>query len=269
MARRKPASPAWRNPGASPVEQYFGPVYHYLYSQYLIPGEQADAEAAFLLGVLKPRTGARWLDVPCGYGRHLTRLAAARPDLRIAGLERQIGFLHAEPGLRARAVNGDMRRMPFAPDVFDAVINLFNSFGYYPRRRGMKRGELTDAHSLAEWARTLKPRGRLVMDLSNRRVLLQAIRQSPLMQYWAGDYEAVEDFEWDAAGQCVVNRTRWIGPEGGEDAGYRLRLYTPAQLTKMLIRAGFEPIQWFGSFDGAPFDPHDSGRMIVVARKNK
>jgi SAM-dependent methyltransferase len=167
-------SPAWPRAGHTPVERYFGPIYHRLYSEYLLPGEQADAEAAFLLRALKPRPGACWLDTPCGYGRHLVRLRALRPDLRLAGLERQIGFLQAEAGLRGHAVNGDMRWLPFAGRSFDAVLNLFNSFGYYPARRGTARSERTDTDALAEWARVLKRGGRLVLDLSNRRTLLQA-----------------------------------------------------------------------------------------------
>jgi hypothetical protein len=88
------------------------------------------------------------------------------------------------------------------------------------------------------------------------------------MRYWAGDYDVTEQFEWAPADQCLVNKTRWVWPGGRQRAGYRLRVFTPAQLERMLARAGFEPLRWFGDFDGEAFDPYNSSRMIVIARKS-
>jgi SAM-dependent methyltransferase len=54
-----------------------------------------------------------------------------------------------------------MRRLPFAGASFDAVLNLFNAFGYL-------EDEAQDELVLAEVARVLAPGGRFLQELANR-----------------------------------------------------------------------------------------------------
>ena len=64
---------------------YFGAGYLALYRDHLIPPEQTAAECDFLLRELAPRAGDRWLDIPCGYGRHTIELRRRAPWLRLVG----------------------------------------------------------------------------------------------------------------------------------------------------------------------------------------
>ena len=253
------AAPASRRP--QPIESYFRDGYYGLYRHILLPEEQTAAEAAGLLRMLAPAPGARWLDVPCGFGRHLLALRPLRPDLRLAGGDLNDAYLR-EPGLAAAAAVArcDMRRLPYARGAFDAVLNMLNSFGYYP-------GE--DRAVLHEWARVLRPGGWLVLDLPSRQALLRLVRVQPTIRYAAGEREAIESFEWDARSQCLTNQTRWRWPGGREKAGYCVRLYTPAQMRAMLAREGFEVVGCYGDFCGGRFDPHRSDRMLLLARRRK
>ena len=212
------------------TEAYFGQGYYALYRHWLLPAEQTQAEAGFLCRVLKPKPGQRWLDVPCGYGRHLMALKRLAPGLRLWGVELNRGYL-AERGLKraARRIAANMCRLPLASGSFDVVINMLNSFGY-----GSAAG---DAQTLAEWARVLARGGRLLMDLPNRQALLAIVRRQPMVRYCGGDYEAVEEFEWDADAQCLLNQTRWRWPGGGEEAGYRLRLSIRRRRSRACSRA--------------------------------
>lgn len=252
------------------TERYFGRGYYQLYRNFLLPEAQTEAEAAFLLRRLRPRRAARWLDLPCGYGRHIQALAAARPDLRMIGGDLNRTFLR-EPGLTrlASLAQCDMRRLPFADAAFDAVLNLLNSFGYYPPEPGRARGgaPLDDRAMLAECARVLRPGGRIVLDLANRRALVDLVRRQPVICYSGGDYEAVEHFEWDPRAEVLRNETLWTWPGGSESARYRLRLYTPSQIRRLLARYGLEPLEILGGFNGSPFDPFESDRMLVLARR--
>ncbi|MCL5271556.1 MAG: hypothetical protein M1457_13615 [bacterium] len=63
------------------------------------------------------------------------------------------------------------------------------------------------------------------------------------------------------------NRTVWRWPGGRERAGYRLRLYTPAQIIRLLAGAGFEVAALCGDFAGEVFDSRRSDRMLVIARR--
>jgi len=262
---------------APAIEQYFGHGYHQLYKHYLLPPEQSAAEARFLARKLRPRAGQRWLDMPCGFGRHLLALRALRPALALFGGDLHRRFL-GEDGLRAAAgvCACDMRRLPFADASFDGVLNLLNSFGYYPpATRGKAGGKtspkkkaLDDLDILSEWARVLRPGGRLVLDLANRRALVGLVARQPVIRYCGGDYETIEQFEWDPAREIMSNRTLWRWPEGEEHAAYRLRLYTPAQMRRLLADAGFELSAVFGDFSGHGFDPYQSERMLILARRS-
>ncbi|OPZ07430.1 MAG: 23S rRNA (guanine(745)-N(1))-methyltransferase [candidate division BRC1 bacterium ADurb.BinA292] len=251
------------------IDRYFGPAYQRMYTRYLLPPQQTAAEAEYLLGRLRPKAGDRWLDIPCGYGRHLAELRRLRPRLRLAGCDLNRDYLAAarQPGLAlARA---DYRRLPWAAGSFHAVLMLLNSFGYYPPRGREHPARPDDRAVLREAARVLRPGGWLVLDLSNRRSLLELVRRQPRIRYGGGEYDVREEFGWDAAGQCLTNRTRWTWPGGRQSAGYRLRLYTPAEIRRLLPRAGLQWVEAVGSFRGEPFDPIHSERMIVLARRER
>lgn len=262
LSRGAPHSPQPFDP-----RRYFGHGYYHLYKQFLLPPEQTGAEVDFLLHVLHPRVGQRWLDVPCAYGRHLPALKARRPRLRLVGLDLNIDYLREEGlGANAALCRGDFRRLPLADAAFHVVLNLLNSFGYYPPVGRMTQN-IDDRGILHEWRRVLRPQGRLVMDLANRRALIDLVRRKPLIRYCGGDYEVSERFRWNSHTQCLENRTHWRWSEGVERAGYQLRLYTPAQLRRLLERAGFEVTAVYGDFDASDFNPVQSDRMIVLARK--
>lgn len=254
MARRPAPAPdlAALNAG------YFGDAYYSLYHNGLLPAQQTADEVAFLLRTLKPRPGARWLDAPCGHGRHLLALAGQRHDLQRFGIDRNAAFLQ-EPGLhRAAAVaRADLRALPWCTGTFDAALVLLNSFGYFE--------EDDDARMLFELRRVLKPGGRLVLDLANRRALLDIVRRQPAIRYCVGEREAEEYFAWDADRQRLRNLTRWSWPGGAHDASYDVRLYTPAQAARLLERCGFMLRKVYGDFCGEPFNPYQSERMLIVA----
>lgn len=99
-----------------------------------MPVGAAKAEARFaaeLLG-LKRRCV---LDVACGYGRHAVHLAR---NNKVCGLDFSRDYLlearqktSGAASANLQVVQGDMRSLPFHSEAFDAVLLLFNSFGYF------------------------------------------------------------------------------------------------------------------------------------------
>ena len=93
-----------------------------------------DLEIDFLLRVLQPDAGARFLDIGCGYGRHSIPLT--RKGYTAVGVDRSPVMLDAartaaaRDGLCLPLVRADMCALPFA-EPFDIALSLFSSLGYF------------------------------------------------------------------------------------------------------------------------------------------
>jgi len=108
------------------------------------------ADVAFLLGVLPLPDFRRVLDVPCGEGRLVRALGARGYD--VTGVDRAEEL--------SPAIVLDLRELGGLPEDYDAVINMWASFGYFDAAENER--------VLASFARRLRPGGRLVLDLHNR-----------------------------------------------------------------------------------------------------
>ncbi len=134
--------------------------YHKLYGY-----RDATEAARFLdelIARLRPRTGARVLDLGCGAGRHSRYLASK--DLQVIGMDLAAHSIteakkSTRPGLRF--LQHDMR-VPFGREAFDYVFSFFTSFGYF---------EQLDEHLtvVRNMATSLRRGGALVPDYLNAR----------------------------------------------------------------------------------------------------
>lgn len=126
-----------------------------------------EIETVITRARLKP--GMKILDLACGRGRHSLELA--KRGFQVTGLDYSKPFLREAKRLatqhkvsaHAKFIHGDMRKIRdrFAPNSFDAVVSLYNSFGYFDRRSD-------DLKVIAEISRVLKPGGLLILNTLNR-----------------------------------------------------------------------------------------------------
>ncbi len=107
-------------------------------------------EEQAVLELLPAGAGGRWLDLACGSGRYLKRLAAAGAR-RVAGLDFSRPMLARAADLGYPLVQADLRHLPMPAGCFDRIVC------------GLAVGHVADlAGSLAEMGRILAPGGVLV-----------------------------------------------------------------------------------------------------------
>jgi len=225
--------------------------------------ERAPAECDFVVSALELHPGARILDLCCGQGRHSIELA--RRGYIVTGLDLSDYLLRLarERAERENAgadfVHGDMRDLSWK-DEFDAVVNLWTAFGYLET-------EAEDERVLRAIHGTLRPGGRLLMDLMNRERM--GGEHSTDWQKW-DEYDGcliLENHHWNVLSARETTVRTIIEPDGRRrETGYVLRMYAHPEIAAMLSRAGLEWRHTYGDYDGSDYAVN-SRRMLVVARK--
>lgn len=120
-----------------------------------------DAEIAFLHRHLPLPAYMRVLDICCGQGRHTNRLAAL--GYQMLGLDRDttaITIARQQQQPNASYLIQDMRDLMSLAGPFDAILLLWQSFGYFDA--ASNEAIIRDISGL------LRPQGRFILDIYNR-----------------------------------------------------------------------------------------------------
>lgn len=218
-----------------------------------------------LIDVLGLPVGARVLDVPCGQGRHAHLLAEA--GYRVEGLDYSEHLLRVararDDGVRYR--RGDMRRLPAAwTGKFDAVVNLFTSFGFF-------LDPADDARVISEFARVLRPGGVFVFHGSSRDGVMARFLSRDWWQSDDGTLVAHER-EFDSLSGVLTVRAQWRSaapPKRGlrrvGEREYRIRLYTATRLAELCAAAGLVVEEAYDGWTDRPLTRRTTS-MVLVAR---
>eukprot|EP01147_Barroeca_monosierra_P002319 gene2319-5302_t len=133
---------------------------------------------------------------------------------------------------------GDCRQLPFeGADLFDVIMVMGNSFGYFER-------EEADRTVLSEINRVLKPTGTLVLDLTDGAYMKQHF--SPRSWEWIDPTMYVcRERELARDGRRLVSREIIANTGVGvvRDQVYAERLYELKEMMNLLLECGF-PVCW-------------------------
>jgi len=217
-------------------------------------------------------TSARVLDAACGTGWHAIALAqrgyqAAGADLSLPMIERaRQHAAGAGVNVRFEPVGFGKLAQTFGEDSFDVLLCLGNSLPHL-----LSLAELQVA--LVDFARCLKPGGRLI--LQNRNfdlVLAKSLRWMEPQAHSEGDAEwlFLRFYDFDPDGLITFNIVNLQRQAGGD---WKQRLHTTrlrpllqAELAATLAEAGFAGLEAFGSLGGEGFDPQKSGNLVLISR---
>ncbi|EGO63739.1 class I SAM-dependent methyltransferase [Acetonema longum] len=217
-------------------------------------------EIYFIMQVLNLPAAARILDLYCGYGRHAIQLA--KNGFRVTGVDPTQAFLDIarqkarEEMAELEFQQYDMRCLDFH-QKFDAVINMFATFGYFSDEENLNVLKLI--------AQSLQSKGVLLMDLLNRDWMVR----NNLNRYWrhpGGDY--VVSYKVELQNGVAVMKREITNQNTGVKTKYEffLRSYSLPELDLIMQASGFHIVNAYGNFDNEPYSP-DSPRMIVLAEK--
>jgi len=238
---------------------WFGEDYLTVYSYR----NDHDAEALIRL-ILKNIPFSRQsllLDLGCGNGRYSFGLL---PQVKkIIGLDLSAHLLHAAQKRKQQKRNkswpvfirGDMRSLPFQ-SVFDVVLSLFTSFGYFENDQQHQQV----ASGIAD---VMKPGGYLVLDYLNASYVRQNLEPSDQR-----DVDGMKVYEQRWISQDRVFKKITVNHPDEERVFYEsVRLFSRDEMSGVLQNAGIDVLNIFGDYDGRPHSDA-SKRMIFFGRKN-
>lgn len=239
-------------------ESFFGPDYLKQYEHTLA---RTAAEVDGLQEILHLRKGSRILDLACGAGRHSIELA--RRGYAVTGYDLSEELLRRARAdvKRAKAnvsfAQGDMRDLRYR-NAFDAVINMFSSFGYFENPED-------DRKVVAGIARALRPRGKFLMERFNRESLAYEL---PLQGWRVGEDGSVvlQDDSFDVLRGRYDTRQIVIDREGTREHRASVRAYTLPELTDLFDGAGLHIHRVLGGLDLSPYQAR-SRRLVLYAVK--
>ena len=238
-------------------------AYYLLEYEPIFDLEGDRREVARLLDILSLPLESRVLDVPCGQGRHAHLVAESGLD--VTGLDYSKHLLKLAKkrgtGKHLRYVHGDMRSLPDDwTERFDAVVNLFTSFGFF-------LDPADDVKVLREFARVLVPGGMLVWHGGSRDGVMARFLDRDWWRTNDGTLIAHER-EFDPLSGIMTVRASWRGPKTHGERQHRIRLYTANRLAELCAQAGLVVLEAYDGWNDRPLR-RTSSEMLLVARKDE
>ncbi len=230
--------------------------YHQLYAK------RDDAEAQLFIDklyeLLKLNSGDKVLDNACGKGRHAKYLA--QKGLDVVGLDlskNSIEYAKAYENDHLHFEVHDMREI-YQPLAFDAIFNLFTSFGYFDN-------PAEDKKIIDSIYQQLKPQGSFVLDFFNADWVQTLVNQNP--NSISLEIEGVKYHISKKIENGHVIKSIKVEDVGSDfEFEERVKLWTKPALQNLLELSGFKVMSVFGSYELDEFK-QDSQRCIFLCIK--
>ncbi len=225
--------------------------------------DRAEKEVEGVLDLLQPSAGSHILDWCGGYGRH--SLPLAKMGFKITLLDfapNHIAMAQKiirEQKVEVNTVCQDFRETPASIQA-DYAINLFTSGISY-------LSEQDDLKALLALHAALKPGALFMLDTMN---LLWIIRNYKSDGGWISDdgsQRLLQVREFDPTTNRIKEKLVFWERNGRDREHYiEHRMYSARGLSRILRLAGFEPIKFYGGFDGRPLTM-DTQRLIIISER--
>ena len=241
------AKPKWY------AEWFDTPFYHILYQDR--DYKEAEAFMRNLIGYLKLKQGDNILDLACGKGRHSIFLNQMGFDVLGTDLsENSISQAKKHEHKNLRFKVNDMCQ-PLDQN-FDAVFNLFKSFGYFKK----EENNLKAVKAISE---NLEPGGFAVIDFMNTHQVKKNLIPENEKQVNGINFHLKR---W-TDGEFIFKKIKFSFD--GENHSYveRVKCLELDDFERYFKKSGLEKVAVFGNYALDDFDQDESERLILIAQK--
>lgn len=239
-------------------EEWFdSPLYEKLYAN------RDEKEAAELIALLERtlslRKCSKILDLGCGRGRHSIKLS--KKGYQVTGIdlsEQAIATAREKAGaLDIEGIRFEVRDMrdPL-PETFDAVVNLFTTFGYF-------ESDAENASVFDSVGKMLVPGGIFVLDYLNAARVRRAIRPFDEGAFHGIHYTIHRYIKNNA----VFKEIEFSGGaiEGVKKYAERVKLYKRSWFEREMGKRNLAIDHTYGDYKGNDFDPEISDRLLIIS----
>ncbi|MCB0473198.1 MAG: methyltransferase domain-containing protein [Flavobacteriaceae bacterium] len=226
--------------------------YHLLYD------ERDEHEARHFMGhltdFLSLKRGDSILDLPCGKGRHSVYLnslgyAVTGADISENSLQHARKFENS----KLRFIRQDMRHE--LADTYDAIFNLFTSFGYF-------EDDQSNIEVLKHFKKGLGEKGILVIDFLNADYTRKTMVPNEVILKGGIEFH----IEKRINRQFIEKHIRFSGDGQSHHYVERLRNLSLKDFKNYFDEAGLKISHIFGEYNLSDYEPHTSSRLILVAQ---
>lgn len=226
------------------------PFYHILYKDR--DASEAEAFMETLTAYLNVPEGASVLDLACGKGRHSIYLNQIGYDVTGLDLSEQ-SIAHAK-NFENEQLHFDVHDMSLPyHQQFDAVFNLFTSFGYF-------EDEADNLNTIKAIKANLNPQGIGVIDFLNSEQVIKNLVTENVKEVEGIVFKQKRFVE----NGYIVKDIQFEHEGTPYQFQERVKAFTLADFQSMFEAAGIQLLDVFGDYKLRKFHPEHSERLIMI-----
>ena len=226
--------------------------------------ERTIEEVQGVIYLLRLRLEDSILDLPCGYGRHSLELAEKgyrnvtggdlnADHLALARLDAQ------RRGLIVDFQQVDMLKTSYR-NAFNAALNMFFSFGFFPTDEENEQIAKNYYDSLADGGQFLMHTDVNIPRITSGKYKLHEIR------HLRGGGELIIREQYDSTKKRIEGSWCIRKDESNDERFYSVRVYTRDEFEALCRKVGFRRCRSYSDWKGAPYN-ENAEDMIIVAEK--
>jgi 2-polyprenyl-3-methyl-5-hydroxy-6-metoxy-1,4-benzoquinol methylase len=199
--------------------------------------------------------GSKICDLACGKGRHAHFLSQL--GYNVTGLDLSENSIQLAKDFESSNLRFDVHDMrDVYPSVqFDAIFNLFTSFGYFD-------AQTDNLKVLQSMKSMLNKKGMLVIDFMNAEKVITNLVAEEVKTVDGLPFHIKRSYD----GTHIFKNIQFDDQGKHFDFTERVQALKRADFEGLLSKAGFEVVELLGDYELNPFDAHQSDRLILIAQ---